>query len=298
MSKRIIIVPDRYYKDTWYDWIFNKLYKDLNFKLCCWSESIPSDVGIVIAFGFPHFNWRNDVIVNELVNLDSSIRLVYWTTDLHCGLLKIHSRCKEDTIRMFDRCDLIISSHDGRMKKEYVEYLDKYVYVPWCFAPHERYMKFKINEHPRMQCLQVGASNSRVYPLRNKIKVYARTHNQIHYVKRVSRESYPGLLYQYFCGIVDIGHYNEVVQPKYFEIPAVGSLLLGRRTNLIDDLGFIPHKHYVPFAGDDVFAKANEILSNPDKYEGMRRTGMDFVRKNHNLDSRMKKVYDALRGLL
>jgi len=297
----MLIIPDRYRTGSWYIQFFDRLCKDMDFKLYCTSEvNVLSDVEIIVTFAVPHFTWPNNGLLDKLDNLDSRIPVVCWTGDLHCGdIVKngSNSQCKRETLRMFDRADLILSNYDNRMKSEYVEYLDKYVYIPLCFAPYEQYVEFEINENPRMQCLQVGASNPKVYPLRNKIRVYAKTHSQIQYVRKIPRESYPDLLHQYFCGIVDVGH-NEVVQPKYFEIPAVGSLLLGRRTNLIDDLGFIPYEHYVPFTGDDVFTKAGEILSNPAKYEDMRRVGMKFARDNHTLDIRMKIMYTALEELL
>lgn len=143
----------------------------------------------------------------------------------------------------------------------------------------------------------VGAHGANVYPLRSKIHKYAQTHKSIKSLGGgISRSEYASLLHKYFCGIVDVGH-NEVLQPKHFEIPAVGSLLLCRRTNLVDDLGFIPNKHYVPFTGDDVFDKANDIISNPSKYEDIRIAGMEYVRKNHSINNRMKVVFDLIENI-
>ncbi|MGD2072267.1 MAG: glycosyltransferase [Candidatus Thorarchaeota archaeon] len=301
--KNILISPKYYKGESWYSHFFNMLHEDMGFEIFYTDGAIdiPKNTKIVIAFGVPHFNWPDQKKVDMLVNLNSSIYLIVWTTDLHCGdLVKNNKKCKENTLKIFDKCNLILSSYDNRMKSMYRKYLDKYIYFPWCFATHERYMKFEINKDPIMKCLMVGASGQAVYPLRFRIRKYAlkNKHGNIVYVNRKEQEAYAALLHEYFCGIVDIGH-NEVVQPKYFEIPAVGSLLLGRRTNLIDDLGFIPYKHYVPFGeGKDVFKKTNEIISNPDKYEDIRIEGMNFSREHHSINNRMDFMYDVLRKIL
>lgn len=296
----IIIVPELYETlpgGNWYAYFFDELYNKFGFELQYTNRAnIPKDARIVIAFAVPHFNWP-DLMVDELSNLDPSVYLIGWFADMHCGLVNINHKCREKMITMFNRYDLILTAFDNRMKSMYSGYLDKYVYVPWCFAPHEKYMKFELNKDPKMQCLMVGAHSISVYPLRSKIHRYSKKHNFINSLERkTSIEDYPGLLHQYFCGIVDTGH-NEVIQPKYFEIPAVGSLLLGRRTNLVDDLGLIPYKHYVPFTGKDVFDKAKHIISNPSEYEDIRIAGMKYVRKNHSIKNRMEIVFDLIENI-
>ena len=300
--KDVIVVPKLYEirpGGNWYAYLFDELYNKFGFELKYTNRAnIPSDARIVIAFAVPHIHWEN-FMVDELSKLDPSIYLIGWMADIHCGDLgkKVNHGCKRDMITMFNRYDLIISAHDTRMKSLYSDYLDKYVYVPWCFASHKSYMKFKLNKDPKMQCLMVGATSSLVYPLRAKIHKYAQKSDIINSIKGgISKKEYPGVLHQYFCGIADTGH-NEVIQPKYFEIPAVGSLLLGRRTNLVDDLGLIPYKHYIPFTGTDVFDKAKDIISNPSKYEDIRIAGMEYVRKNHSINNRMEIVFDLIENI-
>jgi len=297
--KDVIVVPKLYDISPgriWYAYLFDELCNKFGFELRYTDyANIANDTRLVVAFAVPHIQWEN-FMVDELSKLDPSIYLIGWMADIHCGDLgkKVNHRCKRDMITMFNRYDLIISAHDTRMKSLYSDYSDKYVYVPWCFAPHESYMKFKLNKDPKMQCLMVGATSSLVYPLRNKIHKYATKHDFIKSTKGgISKKEYPGVLHQYFCGIVDTGH-NEVIQPKYFEIPAVGSLLLGRRTNLVDDLGLIPYKHYVPFTDEDVFDKAKDIISNSSNYEDIRIAGMEYVRKNHSINNRMEIVFDLI----
>jgi len=293
---RIIIVPDHYRKGTLYSWYFNRLTSDLNFKVLYTSEyEFDSRMKTIIAFGVPHFNWEDTPeFIEGLVNLPRSVKLISWTADLHCGDLggTTSKFCKVNTIKIFQRANLIVSSHDTRMKSEYKKYEHKYFYLPWTFVPQDVYLNFKYNTNPKLQCLMVGTTGKSVYPLRYKIRNYAKKNYSITYVRRVPPKEYPGLLHQYLCGLVDIGH-NEVVQPKYFEIPAVGSLLLGRQTNLIDNLGFIPYEHYIPFTGDDVFEISKDIVSEPSKYEGIRRKGMEFARR-HTLDKRMEELFRVL----
>jgi len=298
--KDIIVVRKMYEtkRRNWYEPFFKQLCDKFGFELQYNDyANIPSDARIVVAFAVPHIYLPN-LMVDELSKLDRSIYLIGWMADIHCNdLVKTNERCRKEMITMYDRYDLIISAHDTRMKSMYSNYLNKYVYVPWCFAPHERYMKFKLNKKPIMQCLMVGANDAKVYPLRHKIHRYGKKNKVINSINGgISKEKYPSVLHKYFCGIADTGH-NEVIQPKYFEIPAVGSLLLGRRTNLVDDLGFIPYEHYVPFQGKDVFGKANDIISNPTKYEDIRIAGMEFVRKNHSIKNRMEIIFDLIDNI-
>jgi hypothetical protein len=289
----IIVIP-KFYKNHWYKNFLNPLCDKFGFELRYTDyANIPSDAKIVVAFAVPHFSKPN-LMIDELSKLDNDVYLIGWMADIHCGLFKINHKCREEMITMFDRYDLIISAHDTRMKSMYSKYLDKYVYIPWCFASYERYVKFEINKKPIMQCLMVGSNDVRVYPGRNRIHKYAQKSNIIKSIKGgIPQDKYASLLHEYFCGIADTGH-NEVIQPKYFEIPAVGSLLLGKRTNLVDDLGFIPYKHYVPFTDKDVFDKAKDITSNPDKYEDIRIAGMEYVRSNHSINNRMKIVLNLI----
>lgn len=295
----IIVVHKNYKYRTWFENFYKLLCDKFGFELRYTDHAnIPSDARIVVAFAVPHWHWPN-LMVDELSRLDPGIYLIGWMADIHCGdIVKANHKCREEMITMFDRYDLILSAHDTRMKGMYANYLDKYVYLPWGFATHERYMKFKINKKPTMRCLMVGAHGSKVYPLRNKIHNYAQKHKAIKSLRGgIPEDKYASVLHEYFCGIADIGHNNEVVQPKYFEIPAVGSLLLGRRTNLVDNLGFIPYEHYVPFTGGDVFDKANDIISNPAKYENIRIAGMEYVRKNHSVNNRMEIVFDLIENI-
>lgn len=297
----IIVVPKLYETlsgGNWYAYLFDELCNKFGFELCYTNQAnIPSDARIVIAFAVPHIHWKN-FMVEELSKLNPSIYLIGWMADIHCGDLgkKVNQGCKRDMITMFNRYDLIISAHDTRMKSLYSDYSDKYVYVPWYFAPYEKYMEFEINKNPKMQCLMVGAHRSTVYPLRAKIHKYAQKSDFINSIKGgIPKVEYPKVLHQYFCGIADTGH-NEVIQPKYFEIPAVGSLLLARRTNLVDDLGLIPYEHYIPFSGENIFEKAKHIISNPSEYEDVRIAGMEYVRKNHSIKNRMEKVFDLIEN--
>ncbi len=298
---RDIIVVRKIYETlpggNWYGNFFEQLCNKFGFELRYDDyANVPSDARIVIAFAIPHFHLPN-LMIDKLSKLNRNIYLIGWMADVHCGLIKVNYKCREEMITMFDRYDLIISAHDNRMKSMYSKYLNKYVYLPWCFAPHESYMKFELNKKPIMQCLMVGAHAPKVYPLRSQIHNYAKNHEFIESIKGgVLQVEYPNLLHKYFCGIVDTGH-NEVIQPKYFEIPAVGSLLLGRRTNMVDDLGLIPYKHYVPFTGADVFGKAKHIISNPSEYEDIRIAGMKYVRKNHSIKNRMEIFFDLIENI-
>ena len=48
---------------------------------------------------------------------------------------------------------------------------------------------------------------------------------------------------------------------------------------------------------EDVFDKAKDIISNPDKYEQIRVEGMKFVRENHSVNNRVDCIYDLLKEI-
>jgi len=297
--RRLFIVPDYYRKGTWYRYFIDRICKDFGFIWVFESDvALTADTEVVIAFAMPHFNWV-DEIIPELLKLPKSVKLISWPTDLHCGDLTSFTvvRCKEEALGLFERADLILSPYYNRMMEEYSKFVGKYKYVPWTFVPQKAYLKYTLNEVPHLQCLQLGQCSPHIYPLRHRIMRAAGKDGAIRYSHGLKEARYVKWLHHHVCGIVDVGH-NEALQPKYFEIPAVGSLLLGRKTNLVDDLGFVPYKHYVPFDGDDVFDKAHEIVANPEKFLEIRKAGMKFVREEHNFERRLEVLYPVLEKLI
>jgi len=250
---------------------------------------VDSDTDIVFMFGVPYHNRPN--LIPGLLDLDKKIKLVMWPGDIQCYGNKL---CLENKIKVFKRCDLIVSPSYEYFAKLYPQFLPKYKFMPKFFSPHERYINLQFNENPKMRCLLSGAKNPKVYPLRVFIK-----NNCLGVDYKPARyrgDSYAKLLNSYFCGVATSSIFNYAVA-KYFEIPAAGSLLLADETNDLKRAGFVSHRHYVPITKANVLNTISQCLKDPEKYNSIRREGMEFVRKNHSVNNRMewlKKVFDGL----
>jgi hypothetical protein len=248
---------------------------------------VDSDTDIVFMFGVPYHNRIN--LLPGLIDLDKKIKLIMYTGDVQCYGNK---KCLENKIKVYDRCDIILSQSYEYFAKIYPQFLFKYEFLPLFFSPHDRYMKFSFNDDPKMRCLLSGAVNSKIYPLRSFVKKQS---NNID-CKRAIGDKYAELLNSYFCCVTSCSIFNYVLA-KHLEIPSTGSLLLTNETSDLKRAGFISNYHYVPVTKKNVIAKISYCLKKPNKYKHIRKQGMEFVRKNHSVVNRieqLKRIFDGL----
>jgi len=249
---------------------------------------VDADTDIVFMFGVPYHN--RPKLIPGLLDLDKKIKLVMWPGDIQCYGNKL---CLENKIKVFKRCDLIISPAYEYFVKLYPQFVFKYKFMPKFFSPHDRYVKLPFNSNPKTRCLLSGSLNPQVYPLRSFIK----NAGLVDYAPPVHKgDAYARLLHSYFCCVATSSVFNYVLA-KHCEIPATGSLLLANETNDSKKAGFIPNKHYVPITKSNVFETITHCLENPTEYEYIRKEGMKFVRENHSVDNRMdmfKKIFERM----
>ncbi len=251
---------------------------------------VASDTDVVVVFGVPYHNRPN--LIPGLLDLNKNTKLVMFPSDLQCYNNKL---CLENRIKVFKRCDLIITPVYEYFMKTYPQFLSKHKFMSNCFSPHKRYMKLPFNDNPKIKCLLSGNFNPKVYPLRAFVK---KNGLGVDYKPpRYVGDSYAKLLHSYFCCVASSSIFNYVIA-KYFEIPATGSLLLANETNDLKRVGFIPHRHYVPINKANALTKISECLKNPDDYTNIRKEGMEFVRKNHSIVNRMEELEEIFNGFL
>lgn len=256
---------------------------------------VSSDTDIVIMFGVPYHD--RPKLIPGLLDLNENIKLVMFTGDLQC----YGSECLENKLKVFDRCDLIISGCYEYFVKTYPQFLSKYEFLPNFFAPHNRYAELPFNNYPKLRGLLSGASGPSIYPLRDVFRKSCFCGDEgkwIHHrPNRFAKgDDYAKLLNSYFCCVTSSSIYNYVVA-KYLEIPAAGSLLLANETNDLKKLGFIPYKHYVPITNQNAIETTLHCIENYGAYSDIRKEGMEFVRKNHSINNRMEelgKIFDDL----
>jgi hypothetical protein len=310
-----IIIPDVLYGR----WVSYKRWDSL-FNMVCkyfgWEKVVTDDFSvnnckydIVMSFKAP---MRSDLgVQKELYKLDKPIKYICYVTDIHnhydIGLTEYKV---EDTIynesvkRLFDRADLILCLYETTFMSKWGEFADKLVVFPQ-FVDGTVIEGLEFNNNPATKCLLTGFIGD-YYPLRKHI--FLRGHIEyLHHPgygndSTISKSRYKiGADYykelnKYFCSVATSSIVNYVVA-KYFEIPAVGTLLLGQYTPDLEALGFVDGNNYVKLTKDNACSKIWEVLQKPEEHETIRRNGMQFVLDNHTHLQRFEYLKNFIEGL-
>lgn len=313
----LILIPNTFAKN------YNSIGRYLNFfellknrmgfeiKICkdCNINSPEIDkADVVIVFKSPEKSCPT--IMESISELPKSKKLIVFFTDMHGGKMdrgnpKYNASFKNKMIKMLDRADKILCTYDYFFKKHWSQYEDKYEFFPQFITPLRYFNNLEINDKPIMKCLLSGALYPFYYPLRVWIHQQKSQHIEmlVHpgYAARKGTEikvgeEYVKELHKYFCGVTTSSILDYVVA-KYFEIPAVGSLLLAEHTPDLDKIGFIENKHYVKINKDNFFTLLDNVLKNPDKYENIRKEGRKFVFENHTDEHRFEQLKKTIENL-
>jgi len=291
---------------------FFGLFKDrMDFKIqVCKDCSIDSleiqRADVIIVFKSPEK--RNISVMSNMSNLPKSKKLIAIFADMHggsndIGNPKSNIPFRNKMIKMLDRADKILCPYDYFFKKHWPQYENKYEFFPQFITPLRYFNSLKINDKPIMKCILSGRLYLPFYPLRVWIdqqkSQYVET---LPYPGSVNKnnikvgEDYVKELHKYFCGVTTPSILNYVVG-KYFEIPAVGSLLLASYSPDLDRIGFVENKHYVKIDKDNFFTTLNNVLKNPEKYENIRKEGRKFVLENHTDENRFNQLKQIIKEL-
>ena len=83
---------------------------------------------------------------------------------------------------------------------------------------------------------------------------------------------------------------------KYSEVLACGSFLLTTRPEDLEELGYKPGYHLVLYKDDfsDFEDKIRYFLKNENEREEIAKNGMEFVRKNHSSEIRVKQFIEIV----
>jgi len=283
-----------------YPWFWRAIHDTFDFEIRYADEvDVDSDTDIVFMFGVPYHS--RPKVPPGLLDLDKKIKLVMWPGDLWCNGNK---ECLDGKLKVFERCDSIISANYESFKILYPQFVFKHEFIPKWYAPAERYLGFEFNENPRMKCFVSGLcySNPSMYPRRvymienGRGMVEAGWPGHGDYTEYLG-DGYAKLLNSYFCCATSSSIHNYVVA-KHYEICATGSLLLTNRIADLDKTGFIPDKHYVPITIENCIEKIRHCLENPEEYTNIRKEGMKYVRENHGLENKMKQLWEIFGRLL
>ncbi len=296
MKKGLIIIPSFYlmrHTDN-YKILLEKIATEFDCDIQYTDDPyITDDVEFIITFAIPQHNRPG--LMRELAHLNKRIKMIGYMGDLQTYGDK---QFEGEMNQMLDRFDIILSPLDEKFKEFYPQHYHKMIFFPQYFASFKRYADLKYNKNPEMKCLMSGATYNGVYPLRSIIKQVSEYSNKIDcfHSRYKLNDEYAELLNSYFCGIATPSIFNLVVK-KYFEIPAAGSLLLARECEDFLKCGFKPGKHFVPVTIDNVLSQIHKCIEHPEKYEGIRKAGRDFVLEKHSVENRFKTLVGIIRKM-
>ena len=255
---------------------------------------------LIFAFAFEQ---RPRKHMEGLITLDSGIKLILYMHDIHYA----KERRNEGATKLLDRADLVLVPYWSYFKRAWPQFVDKAVFFPHFFASHDRYCSLEFHENPKMKCLLTGNIKSNRYPIRWRVSEAAIRDDKMkqsidilrhprhaktqHWTREEGgkRTEYGKTINEYFCSVADASKWHLLLT-KYLEIPAAGALLLGDEPEDGRKVGLIPGEHYLLVSKDNVLDYIYDCLENPEKYNKIRRQGMEFVRANHSVENRLAYV--------
>ena len=103
--------------------------------------------------------------------------------------------------------------------------------------------------------------------------------------------------YSFSCGST----YEHTVR-KFFEIPALGSLLIMEPFNnegkkMLESLGFLEDQNYIACTVDNLVDKINELEKNIEYASEIAYNGQKFVLKNHSSFARSEQIHKSLTSI-
>lgn len=311
--KKVIVLPMKYYKirevytDAFFV-LFNRLCEVFGFEFI-FADSLK---GIVADLFLIQAGVHGKNLIKESTFLPSGVKVILY-------LDGVHSLPHSDpmVVSAFERAAYLLSSGAGeRFRKIWPEHADKSEVFPVFFAPHERYANLRFNEKPLMRCLLSGNITGKMYPLRNRVAQsvlrgdpQARTidimrhprwktpvGNSENIIEGVMGNAYAIALHRYFCSFVGLGICHSPLA-KYYQIPATGTLLLAEDSPDVREAGFVADENYISVNKVNVFEKINQCLTNFGMYRAVRLEGMKFVRANHSVENRVRRIGEILGRL-
>ena len=249
----------------------------------------------------------------NLEHLNRKVKMIGLLGDIHSLDWKYGNGTK-----MMTRYDVILSPAREAYEKLYSQFAHKTITFLGFFGAHDRYCSLPIREISQVEvkCLLAGSLTPEwQYSLRVKVAKEGDP-------KRIVRVFHPGghpppqatvspqvfmgdrfawLLNRYYCSVLSAyssgGWMHEPMRrasAKTVEIPAAGSLLLVEPGADNREMGFVPWETMIPVEKENVLEHIYMVLDDPEKYDHVRRAGMEVARENHSVKNRM----DTLRGVL
>lgn len=174
---------------------------------------------------------------------------------------------------------------------------EKFVHLPWAIP--EQFVNKSALNLKNTDIVIFGAQNNDAYDVRNWCRMQEGVKNFSNSGvenKIMTDEEYFKWLAQ-FDAIVAAGSSRpefDLVTPKYFEIAASGSLLIGQECKDLEKLGF-NDKNALIFNKNNFNDKLKLYRSDPEKFLKMRFNGRELIKSKHLLSHRIETIKKTLK---
>lgn len=202
------------------------------------------------------------------------------------------------------RADKIICPYKEAFFYHWPQYTNKFEWFPQYFSPEEWYRCLPSDNRKINKCLIPGFAGLD-YPMRRELYKHLDICDGLIHTKYQQNmvvqngayyEDYPKKLNEYICCFTCCSRFKYPLA-KYFEIPAAGSLLVAERCKDIDELGFVPGKHYIAVTMNNMLEKIKNIINNPEKYINILEEGRKFVLNNYGVNKRIEQLERIVNNL-
>jgi len=111
---------------------------------------------------------------------------------------------------------------------------------------------------------------------------------------------YESIINSKYC--FSCGSTCEVTLRKFFEIPALGSLLILEPFNsegkqMLESLGYLEDQNFISCSADNLLDKINELEKNKEYAAEIAHNGQQLVIKNHSSIARSEQIYKSLDAI-
>lgn len=168
---------------------------------------------------------------------------------------------------------------------------------PLAFSVDTRlYKKMKIKKEDLI--LAAFTARVDVYPNREKVRRILKQNGFRLIVKRVIHQDLIRAINR--CKItVASNNFVNSLNMRYTETLACGGFMLADKPTDFNKLGFINGKHLVLYKDfKDLVKKAKYYMKNDSEREAIALEGMNFVRKNHSCEVRVKEMMKTIQDKL
>lgn len=168
------------------------------------------------------------------------------------------------------------------------------VHMPWA-VPDEFICDAETIAYLGQRVLHIfGGAKSEAYEVRNWCRgfPFVEDHRNSGVENKTMDDSQYFLWLRQFDAVIAAGSLSpkyRLVTPKYFEIPAAGSLLFAQYCEDLELLGFNPDNAVI-FDRSDFEDQALEYLKNPESYLGRRKQGCRLVAERHKISDRVQRI--------